>query len=378
MLSAMSRTLDTARLTAAMQQVGLSQADLAKALTVSREAVSKWLSGEAVPRPDKLVRLGMLVKLRAHELIQAADTALPVIAFRKKGAAKTTQAHIQRAQEMGLLLRPLVAHLPFDRFVRPETLKSPSLEDDYLQALAERIRADMGVGPAQTLEFSHLVRRFANTQTVLVPVLWGKKGHHENALHILLPDSQTTWVFLNLDVEVHDFKFWMAHELGHVLAPELRGDEGEDFADALAGALLMPRASAQLAYREIALQIDDARRINALKAIAERMLISPYTVYLQVNVFARSQQLRPLQLEPAIHGACRNLSKGYYSVSQALFGTDGADPKALVTFAREQLDSPFFEAVSAHLRATRQGPGYLQSVMDIPALDAIELHKILA
>jgi hypothetical protein len=96
-----------------------------------------------------------------------------------------TDAHISRAKEMGRLLKPLVPYLPFD---------------------------------------------------------WGKKGRHENALHIFLPDFMTTWVYLNLDVTVHDYKFWMGHELDHGLAPELTGDEAEDFADAFAGALLFPEA----------------------------------------------------------------------------------------------------------------------------------------
>ena len=68
---------------------------------------------------------------------------------------------------------------------------------------------------------------------MLIPVLWGARDRHENALHIYLPGSATTWVYLNLDSEVHDFKLWMAHELAHVLAPGLRGDLGEDFADSL-------------------------------------------------------------------------------------------------------------------------------------------------
>lgn len=372
----MAPTLDTSRLTTAMAAAGLSQADVGKALGVSREAVSKWLRGEATPRPDKLLRLGLLVKLRASELLLREGVAAPVIAFRKKGAAKTTEAHIQRAQEMGALLRPLVEHLPFDKFVRPETLKAPSIKYPYMQELSAKIRGEMGVAEQEPIEFKDLVKRFANTQTVLIPVLWGKKGNHENALHILLPESLTTWVFLNLDVEIHDFKFWMAHELGHVLAPELTGEEGEDFADGFAGALLMPEPLAGSALTEVQSQPNPARKINALKAIAERLLISPYTVYLQINAFAEAHQKEKVTL-PAIHGAAKNLSKKYYSVSETLFGTGGVKPEELIEFATEQLDSPFFQVLRNHLLRTGSGAGYIQSVLNIPALDAIELQKKL-
>ena len=43
-------------------------------------------------------------------------------------------------------------------------------------------------------------------------------------------------VLINLDTHAHDFKFWMAHELGHAKAPDLRGDDAENFADMFAGA----------------------------------------------------------------------------------------------------------------------------------------------
>jgi len=36
-------------------RVGLSPAKLAERLGVSREAVSKWLHGESIPQPDKLL-----------------------------------------------------------------------------------------------------------------------------------------------------------------------------------------------------------------------------------------------------------------------------------------------------------------------------------
>jgi hypothetical protein len=120
---------------------------------------------------------------------------------------------------MGRRLRHLVPYLPFDRFVRPPTLKQPSTDYHYLQDLAAQVRREIGVVDGKALDFHHLIKRFQHLQTVLVPVLWGHKEKHENALHIFLPDSTTTWVYLNLDVEVHDFKFWMAHELGHVLPP---------------------------------------------------------------------------------------------------------------------------------------------------------------
>jgi len=46
-------------------------------------------------------------------------------------------------------------------------------------------------------------------------------------------------------VNIHDFKFWMAHELGHCLSPSLTGEDAEDFADGFVGALLFPKDKEQ-------------------------------------------------------------------------------------------------------------------------------------
>src|SRR5690606_4886515 len=130
-------------------------------------------------------------------------------------------------------------------------LKDPVNEYAYIQQVAQKVRRDINVAEDGTLDFQHLIKRFRALQTVLVPVLWGEKQVHENAIHIFLPDSGTTWVYLNLDVNVHDFKFWMAHELGHCLSPTLRGDAAEDFADAFAGALLFPASKAEPAHARL-------------------------------------------------------------------------------------------------------------------------------
>jgi Zn-dependent peptidase ImmA (M78 family) len=97
-------------------------------------------------------------------------------------------------------------------------------------------------------------------------VMWGEKQNHKNALHILLPQEKVTFIFLNLDTRLEDFKFWMAHELAHVYTPDLAGtDEGEDFADAMAGALLFPKSLAETAYPQAVRQSTPAGEIRELQ-----------------------------------------------------------------------------------------------------------------
>ena len=54
----------------ALPHVGLSQAKIAKELDVSREVVSKWFKGASIPKPDKLLRFGMLLGLPFDQLVE--------------------------------------------------------------------------------------------------------------------------------------------------------------------------------------------------------------------------------------------------------------------------------------------------------------------
>lgn len=361
-----------------MVEAGLSPAGLAKSLEVSREAVSKWLSGESIPRPNKLLKLALLLGLKFDQLVSRLEEAQePVVAFRKQGAHKTTNQHVDRAKEMGRLLRPLAPYLPFDELVRPATLKQPSLEYSYLQKVAAKIRDEIGVAQTDRLDFHHLIKKFRELQAVLIPVLWGKKDRHENALHIYLPDSLTTWVYLNLDSDVHDFKFWMAHELGHIHAPSLRGDGAEDFADAFAAALLFPQPLATQAYHTVAAVGNKGKQMNRIKAIAETHVISPITVYFEINKYAQSQGLRRLDFGNAIYGAAKNLSKVYYSVSESLFDGIKPEPARYMEVAEKQFDSPFFAALKRYMVENEKGAGYIQTVLDTSLLDAKALHAAL-
>lgn len=51
------------------KEKGLSQEELADKLSVSRQAVSKWERGEALPDTDNLIRLAKLYNVSIDELV---------------------------------------------------------------------------------------------------------------------------------------------------------------------------------------------------------------------------------------------------------------------------------------------------------------------
>ena len=56
---------------------GLSQLDLAEKLGVSRQSVSKWETGQAVPDLDKLIRLADLFGISVDELVREEERPAP-------------------------------------------------------------------------------------------------------------------------------------------------------------------------------------------------------------------------------------------------------------------------------------------------------------
>ncbi|MFT5266219.1 MAG: transcriptional regulator with XRE-family HTH domain [Polaribacter sp.] len=374
----MKKRLNIQNASKAMQDAGLTQTAVAEQLSVSKEAVSQWLKEKSFPRPNKLLQFAKLLQLGFSELVIIEEPNAPVIAFRKKAGTKTKNHHVEKAQETGRFLRHLVPYLPFDTLEMPPILKSPTRDYEYLCQVASKVRKEINLNDIETVDFSHLIRRFSELQAVVVPVLWGTKNRHENAIHVHLPDSKTTWVYLNLDVNIHDFKFWMAHELGHCLSPTLSGNEAEDFADDFAGALLFPNELAEQAYKDINTLSTSAAKIKKVIDIAEKQIISPYTVLEQANKFSSSAGLPKIELSTVFHGAVTNFNKGFVNLSEALLGdTKELDAREFIKKSETSFETPFFDLLRKYLKENNKGAGFVQVVTDMPLLDAQSIHSEL-
>ena len=107
----MEKVIDREKIKKALQARGWTQKDLARELGVTAQAVTNWLKGTDFPRPNKLLKLATTLKLGFADLVVSSVEGQPVIAFRKKGAAKTTDAHILKAvamQHLFMLSFPII------------------------------------------------------------------------------------------------------------------------------------------------------------------------------------------------------------------------------------------------------------------------------
>jgi transcriptional regulator with XRE-family HTH domain len=372
----MLKVIHSESIKAALAARGWTQDQLAEAIGESPQVVSNWMQGKNFPRPAKLLKLATSLRLGFDQLVKP-DIDQPVIAFRKKAGTRTTEEHVVKATAMGFLLKPLVSHMP-GRQALHTTLSVPSTEYSSLQLAVAQVRERLAISAHMVLKYEHLIQEFKLNDAVLIPVLWGEKQNHKNALHILLPSEQVTFVYLNLDTHLEDFKFWMAHELAHVYTPDLAGtNEGEDFADAFAGALLFPQACAEATYAKAAKAGTRASdMLSVLLESASEHSISINTVFLQVQAYAKAKGLALLALDQRQLHSTRN-SVRTRLVSEALFQPSPPRPDELIATTGRLFQSHFFVALKQMLIEHGTGPGYVQQVLDIGLQDAAGLHSAL-
>jgi transcriptional regulator with XRE-family HTH domain len=373
----MQKALNIAAVNDALAAQGITRKELAERVGVSSQAVTNWMKGKDFPRPAALLKLAGTLRLPFEQLTKASDDkSRPIIAFRKKGSAKTTQTHVAKAEAIGMLLKPLVPYLSEIRAIRP-LITSPSADYAKLQTVVSETREHIGLGVDAVLGYEQIIGEFGRAGAVLIPVLWGTKKRHENAMHIRLPEEDVTFIFVNLDTRLEDFKFWMAHELAHVYTPDLTGSEqGEDYADAFAGALLFPEPLAERAYHE-AIQRPKGKMVGTLLNHAEQHAISLNTVFQQVQQYSQAKGCAPLPLREKedIH-AVRNRNPGPL-ISERLFQPTPPSPRCYVAACENAFQSDFYNALRRMVHERNPGPGYLQQVLDIPLLDAKALHEEL-
>ena len=374
------RELNIKKITEKLESMGLSQSKLASELDVSRESVSKWLKNDKFPRPEKLLRLAQILQLSFDEIVTSlAYEEEPVIAFRKKGSHKISKDYIESAKHMGSLLEKLGPYLPFDSLSRPPSLIEPKQDYEYIHQVTKELRKEINAIGTSAISFESLISYFEQFHAVVIPVFWGRKDQHENALHIYLPETMTTWIYLNLDSKIHDFKFWMAHELGHIKSPDLEGDEAENFADAFAEALLIDEETAKNEYLQLRRLRTIPKQINRLKGTATKLVVSPLTVYYEINKYARHVNKSGIDLEGnrAIYRATTVFNKQFSTVSQSLFNNKRPTASEYISCPRKLFQSPFFEALRSFLKENKKSAGFIQTILNLPLEDAHYLYEEL-
>jgi len=372
----MSKKLNTNLIKEKLDEQGLNQTDLSKKLKVSREAVSQWLKNKTFPKPLKLLQLGKTLGLQYSDLVEQTKVNEPVVAFRKVGSAKTKDVHYKRAKEMGYALEQLVEFLPHNMMIKPPELKEPKNNYKYIQNAAETVRNIFEITDWE-IKFDEIINILNSLNVILIPVLLGSKKNHENAIHIYLPESQTTWIYINLDTKIFDFKFWLSHELGHILTPSLKEKE-EDFADNFAGAFLFPEELAKRKYDEILTLKSKTKKINSIISTASDLIISPITILKEINKYAKFYKLKDIDLEEkTFYAAITRFTNNYSLISELLLGKGNPIVEKYIKIAEEKFNSQIFDLLKEYDKKHGITTNYMKSVLSIPTTDIKEIYAYL-
>ncbi len=366
------RKLNIDNIRTSMEKLGLTQTDLSTKVQVSKEAVSKWLKGEKFPRPLKLLELSKQLKLSFHDLVVQEYSNIPIVAFRTNKNKKITKELESLALDMGEVLKLLLPYIDRDFVFTAPIIQNPSLDYEYIQKVALEIRKKTGLN-SKEISFSEIMMLYSSFRIIFVPVMWGNNGN--NGLYINLPESNITFVYANLEKVITDFKFWLLHELAHSMTPSLSGEESETFADSFAGAVLFPQALAKKAYEEIIKIRNTGTAINRIKELASKYVISPYTIFNEIQNYAIRFSLPELNME--MGGAVTNFNKEVSLVSEIIFQEKNPDAEKYITVCKDVFGSSFFNALEWYLKDKEKEAGVVQRLMNIPIADAKGVYSAL-
>jgi len=370
------KIINLAKIHENLAKVGLNQAKIADELAVSRETVSKWFKGENQPSGGKLLKLASLLKLSFEEILTLEISQQPVIHFRKNGSAKTSEIDREAAIEMGNALEKLVCYFPLNFTTKPAVLQHTKNDYGYINEFIDKLKKEMNL-TNEILTFNDIISIFYRYNSVIIPVLWKENRRHVNALRVYLPESMSTWIYLNLNTKLYDFKFWMAHELGHVLAPDLHNEEGEVFSDSFAGALLFPKSQVEVLYNKLIGENSERQQIHLIIEKAKELVISPLSVYMQLCAFTECYKKTKIDLNHLIYKFNSKFNSYFPNVATKLFNTESPTPEQYINYVNSKFVPPFFVYLKKYIEEMSPSSYYIQNLLDISLVDARNIQHAL-
>lgn len=358
---------------AAMRKMGLTGTALAAQCGVSKEATSNWLKGESLPRPSKLARLAAALELSVDSLLLLKEPPKPVFAYRTKRNKPVTGALLEAADEQAMHLAQLVPYVDELDF-EPPVLKAPILDNDYIRKTATHTRESVGLKHKDVLSNENLELILHTFGAILVPVLWGmNKQKHENALTIYQAESKNYWVVFNINCYADDYKYWLAHELGHCLTMHVLDEEaGETFAEKFAQNLIFPDEIAHDCLEQLRASND---KMTTVIQYAEKYGISVITVLKAVDRLSSQIYGEKTNLDsPDFYAKWSNSQKKRQTITELVVGSGQISLTTYIAKTEQRYKTPIFKAISTFQEVEGgRNPAFISKALNISLGDAISL-----
>ena len=360
-----------------LREKGMNASHVATKLGVSRECVSKWLKGESMPKPDKLLALGVLLGVSYNQLVvRFGDLVAPIVHFRKKQNRVSNREIEESTEIIADFVKHISKYSSIGEGITIAPLKNPKADYEYAAVAASYFRQQLNL--PRKITSKDLIQWFNLFGINLIPAFWGGDEYYGNALRIGLPQN-STWVILNLDSKVSDFLFWMAHEIGHSIAPTLSGEDAENFADYFAQALLFPPTEADALYAK--LSSSKKTIVGIILGAAKDWKVSPYTIHKSLMWAEKRSDTKTSKLpDIKLVMAASNRKDAEKTVSEIVFEESKLTPDKYVTKSENWLKTSFFKALALYLNQSgKENPpiGNLSHLLGISPDDAYGVIKFL-
>ena len=135
------------KLTQARKAAGLTQADVAAKLNVSRQAVSRWESGQSKPSTERLLALGELYGVSIDQLLNTENVEMP--------AVETVSAPPEMEPREPVIpekrrTRVRCKHYAYQSGAWVETKEADTQFESYLDMARWRVRVSSSMEPSQS------------------------------------------------------------------------------------------------------------------------------------------------------------------------------------------------------------------------------------
>jgi transcriptional regulator with XRE-family HTH domain len=293
----------------AMQQQGLNQSDLATHCEVSREAVSRWMAGESVPRPLKLKRIANALHLNIRNLIVTPEQpnfeASPIAT-----ALPLSRADREAMLDSSWRIREL-AHLVGAPCFSPMRLRNPETEEAYLQTVLCAVKAATSTPLAGFHTTHELIDLNIAAGAVLLPCPWlGDRAGQAQPFVIQPSAEDETWIAFGLNTDRSSLDAILGYALGlQYCRGTLEGSEARDFARKFAAVLAAdapPSPPDEAAETVAEMYFDGEQDVPAPRFLADCEKVFKTPAYRAIESFQRQEGGR----NPAFISSMLNVSAG--------------------------------------------------------------------
>jgi len=218
---------------------GLSLQDLADALGVSKQMISKYEQGQSNPTSEKLIQLAKLFKVKADYFFRPHQVEIGQVNFRKKASFSSKKQdslkeRIRLEMENYLWIEDILQiDYSFENSIYGMKINSA---DDVVNAVS-KLRNDWKIG----MDPIHNLIQLLEDQEIKVIELHDVEDSFDG-LATFVNDKYPV-IVVNGHYTVEQKRFTLLHELGHLLMnlPECDHKEEENFCNLFAGEFLFPR-----------------------------------------------------------------------------------------------------------------------------------------